>query len=177
MADQAAGADTSEVRQRLAALAAPYPALTLFGPGEYSRQLLSQGYARLAIFYVMLAFVVVPSLLALANTLGISVIERTREVGMLRAAGATRRQVRRLITAESLLLAAIGIALGILAGLWLGYILVKGLNAFGYPVGYTFPWSGVLLAVVAGLLMALLAALLPGRAAARMNIVRALQYE
>jgi putative ABC transport system permease protein len=177
MADQNAGADAGQIRRQLAALAEPYPALTLFGPGEYSRQILNQGYFRLAIFYVLLAFVVVPSLFALANTLGISVIERTREVGMLRAVGATRRQVRRLITAESLLLAAIGIILGILAGLWLGYLLVQGLNAFGYPVHYTFPWTGVLLAVAVGLLLALLAALLPGRAAARMNIVRALQYE
>jgi putative ABC transport system permease protein len=177
MADQAPGADPDVIESQLADLVVQYPALTLFGPGEYRQQVLSQGFERLAIFYIMLAFVAVPSLFALANTLGISVIERTREVGMLRAVGATRRQVRRLITAESLLLAIIGIILGVLAGIWLGYILVQGLNVFGYPVHYSFPWSGVLLAAVVGLIMGLLAALLPARAAARMSIVRALHYE
>jgi putative ABC transport system permease protein len=138
---------------------------------------LRQGYGRLAIFYLMLAFVAVPSLIALANTLGISVIERTREIGVLRAVGASRKQVRRLITAESLLMAAMGIAFGIVAGVWLGFLLVQGLNVFGYPANYSFPWSGVLLSAIVGLIMALLAALLPARQAARMNIVKALQYE
>ncbi len=177
MADMVEGADPAELRDRIAPLVNSYPALTLFGPGEYRQQLLSQGYARLAIFYVMLAFVTVPSLLALANTLGISVLERTREIGVLRAVGASRGQVRRLITAESLLLAAIGIILGILSGLWLGYLLIEGLNAFGYPTHYSFPWIGVLLSIIVGLIMALLAALLPARQAAGTNIVRALQYE
>jgi len=177
MADRDRDADPDEIRGRIESLAAAYPALTLFGPGEYRDQILRQGYSRLAIFYVMLAFVAVPSLIALANTLGISVIERTREIGVLRAVGASRKQVRRLITAESLLLAVIGVAFGIVVGVWLGYLLVQGLNVFGYPTNYSFPWSGVLLSAVVGLIMALLAALLPARQAARMNIVRALQYE
>ena len=76
-----------------------------------------------------------------------------------------------------LMLAAMGIVLGILAGVWLGYVLVEGLNVFGYPVHYSFPWSGVVLAFAAGLIMALLAAYLPARSAAGMNIVQALRYE
>ncbi|HSG15025.1 MAG TPA: FtsX-like permease family protein, partial [Anaerolineae bacterium] len=177
MADREGGTDPDQLKSRIEALAGEYPALTLFGPGEYRDQILRQGYGRLAIFYLMLAFVAVPSLIALANTLGISVIERTREIGVLRAVGASRKQVRRLITAESLLMAAMGIAFGIVAGVWLGFLLVQGLNVFGYPANYSFPWSGVLLSAIVGLIMALLAALLPARQAARMNIVKALQYE
>jgi putative ABC transport system permease protein len=177
MADRDVDADPDVLKSRIENLVDSYPALTLFGPGEYRDQILRQGYDRLAIFYVMLAFVAVPSLIALANTLGIGVIERTREIGVLRAVGATRRQVRRVVTAESLLLAVIGIAFGLLAGVWLGYLLVQGLNVFGYPTNYSFPWSGVLLSAFVGLVMALLAALLPARQAARMNVVRALQYE
>jgi putative ABC transport system permease protein len=77
---------------------------------------------------MVVAMLAVPSLLALANTLGINVLERTREIGMMRAVGATRRQVRRMIVAESLLLSAMGIAFGILAGIWMGYLLVGAMS-------------------------------------------------
>ena len=121
----------------------------------------------------LLAF---PSLIALVNTLGINVIERTREIGVLRSAGATRRQVGRIILAESLLLAAVGTAYGILAGLWLGYVLV-GAMASLVNYAYSFPYVGVLAGVAVGLLFGVVAAWLPARSAARLNVVTALQYE
>jgi putative ABC transport system permease protein len=105
------------------------------------------------------------------------VIERTREIGMLRAIGATRRQVRRVVISESLLLAAIGTALGLLAGLYLGYILVLGLTVGGFPVEYVFPYTGLLAATAAGLIFGVVAAMIPARQAARMEIIRALRYE
>ena len=104
-------------------------------------------------------------------------IERTREIGMLRAIGATRRQVRRIVMTESLLLAAIGTAFGLLAGLYLGYVMILGLSTAGYPVDYVFPAGGLVAAVAIGLLLGVVAALFPARQAARMNIVRALRYE
>ena len=96
---------------------------------------------------------------------------------MLRAIGATRRQVRRMVVAESLLLAAIGTAFGLLAGLYLGYVMVLGLSVSGFPVTYVFPYSGLLAAIAVGLIFGVLAALLPARQAARMEIVHALRYE
>ena len=87
---------------------------------------------------------------------------------MLRAIGATRRQMRRTIVAEALLLAALGTALGILAGLYLGYVMVAGVSASGiFRMLYTFPLAGVLAATAAGLLFGVLAALVPVRPAAR----------
>lgn len=87
------------------------------------------------------------------------------------------RQVRRMILGESLLLSATGTAFGILAGLWLGYIFVAGMNAFGMVMEYFFPYGGILLTVAVGLLFGVLAALIPTRQATRMDVVAALQYE
>ena len=127
--------------------------------------------------FVLLAVLTLPSLIALLNTLAIGVIERTREIGMLRAIGSTRRQVRRMVMAESLLLSGIGTALGLLAGLYLGYVMVMAMSATGYPVSYSFPYAGLVAAAATGLLFGVLAALLPARQAADMDILRALQYE
>jgi len=113
----------------------------------------------------------------LVNTLAIGVIERRREIGMLRAVGATRRQVRRVILVEALILAAIGVAFGLLAGLYLGYMAVVALSAFGFSMDYAFPGSAILLAIAAGLLFGVLAALIPARQAAGLPIVAALRHE
>jgi len=129
------------------------------------------------IYFVILGVLALPSLIALLNTLAIGVIERTREIGMLRAIGATRRQVRRMVVAESLLLAAIGTAFGLLAGLYLGYVMVLGLSVSGFPVTYVFPYTGLVAAMAVGLIFGVLAALLPARQAARMEIIHALRYE
>jgi putative ABC transport system permease protein len=91
--------------------------------------------------------------------------------------GATRKQVRRLILAESLLLTATGMAFGLLAGLWLGYVLVGAINVGGFPVPYSFPLAGILVTLVVGLLFGVVGALIPARHAARLDIVAALAYE
>ncbi|HJW82871.1 MAG TPA: ABC transporter permease, partial [Anaerolineae bacterium] len=127
--------------------------------------------------YVLMVALALPSLIALINTLAINVIERTREIGMIRAVGGTRKQVRRMILAESLLLAGLGIALGILAGLWMGYALVGAMGIVGFNLTYFFPAASVLVAIAVGLIFGVLAALVPARQAAKMDIVTALHYE
>ncbi len=72
---------------------------------------------------IVLALLAAPALLGLANALGINVLERTREIGMMRAVGAKRKQVRRMVVAESLLLCLMGIALGILSGIMLSFVM------------------------------------------------------
>jgi putative ABC transport system permease protein len=128
--------------------------------------------------YVLLAILSFPSLIAILNTLAIGVIERTREIGMLRAIGATRGQVWKTIVAEALLLASLGTALGILAGLYLSYVFVQGMAASGiFKMAYVFPLAGVLAAIAAGLIFGVLAALMPARQASQMEIIKALRYE
>jgi putative ABC transport system permease protein len=174
----AKGADAATAEQWLNQIVANYPQFRLVSGGAYSAEFMVQYESIISGFYVLLAVLAFPSLIAILNTLAIGVIERTREIGMLRAIGATRRQVWRTIVAEALLLAALGTAFGILAGLYLSYVFVQGLNAAGYMrMAYTFPLAGVLAAIAAGLIFGVVAALMPARQASRMEIIKALRYE
>jgi len=82
-----------------------------------------------------------------------------------------------MVVAESMLLAAVGVLFGIAGGVALGYALVYAMNATGFVMPYFFPWAGIVTAVIAGFTFALLAALIPSRQAARLDIVAALHYE
>jgi putative ABC transport system permease protein len=155
----------------------PYPQFKLIAGQAYIDQNMQLFDAMFAGMYAMLIFLAIPSLIAMVNTLAIGVIERRREIGMLRAVGATRRQVRRVILVEALILAAIGVAFGLLAGLYLGYMATSALSAFGFPMDYAFPASALLVAIAAGLIFGVLAALIPARQAAGLPIVSALRYE
>ena len=157
-------------------LAEEYPTFKVVSGSEYYGSLKSQMDAAFSGLYIIFLLLAVPSLIAMLNTLTISVIERTREIGMIRAAGATRKQVRTMVIAEALLLAAIGTAFGILGGLYLGYVIVVAMEGI-FPLGYTFPLSGILTAIAIGLLFGVFAAFIPARQAAGMNVVEALRYE
>jgi len=170
-------ADQAKVEQKMKAILEDYPQFKLVSGKSYFEENKQLFDSIFAIYFVILGVLALPSLIALLNTLAIGVIERTREIGMLRAIGATRRQVRRMVVAESLLLAAIGTAFGLLAGLYLGYVMVLGLSVSGFPVNYVFPYAGLLAAIAIGLIFGVLAALVPARQAARMEIVHALRYE
>jgi putative ABC transport system permease protein len=126
--------------------------------------------------YFLLAFLALPSLIAMLNTLAINVLERKREIGMIRAVGATRKQVHRMVVAEALLLACVGTAFGILSGMYLGYVIVRALGSL-FPMQYSFPLAGVLAGIAIGLLFGALAAVIPARQAARLQVVEALRYE
>jgi len=173
----APGADPAKVEQKMGAILEDYPQFKLVSGKSYFEENKQLFDSIFIIYFVILGVLALPSLIALLNTLAIGVIERTREIGMLRAIGATQRQVRRVVIAESLLLAAIGTAFGLLAGLYLGYVMVLGLSVSGFPVAYVFPYWGLLMAIAAGLMFGVLAALLPARQAASMEIIRALRYE
>jgi putative ABC transport system permease protein len=114
--------------------------------------------------------------LGIVNTLTMNVYERVREIGILRAAGMTRRQVWRMVVVEAGILGVVGALLGCLAGVFLGFALggVAGLGASGGP---TIPWLTIGLAAAFGVGIAMLAAFQPARIASRISIVRAVQFE
>jgi len=129
--------------------------------------------AILNVFYVLLALSVIVSLFGIVNTLVLTVFERTREIGMLRAIGMTRRQVRRMIRHESVITALIGGALGIGLGIVLGTLLVARVDF----IVFSLPVSSLVAFAVAAIVVGVLAAIFPARRAARLNVLQALQYE
>jgi putative ABC transport system permease protein len=129
----------------------------------------------LNVFYVLLALSVIVSLFGMVNTLILSVFERTRELGMLRAVGMTRRQVRRMVRQESVITALIGAAVGLPLGLFLAALVSNALSDEG--IGFELPWAQLVAFTIVAVIAGVLAAIVPARRAARLNVLRALQYE
>jgi putative ABC transport system permease protein len=127
----------------------------------------------LNILYVLLALSVVVSLFGIVNTLVLTVFERTREIGMLRAIGMTRRQVRRMIRHESVITALIGAAIGIALGIVLAALLIARVDFIVLSV----PAGQLVLFAIAAILVGIIAAIFPARRASRLNVLEALQYE
>jgi putative ABC transport system permease protein len=170
------GADASAADRAIRAASAQYPQFNIVAGRAYLSSMLSELNVAFSALYFLLAMLALPSLIAMLNTLAIGVIERTREFGMLRAVGSTQQQVRRMVITEALILAGIGTAFGVAAGLYLGYVLVLAFAAV-FPLGYAFPAAGIFAAIVIGLGFGALAAIIPARQAARLQIVQALRYE
>jgi putative ABC transport system permease protein len=154
-----------------------YPQFTARLTGEYKDELASVTAGALTLFYAVAFLILIPAALGLLNTLTINVLERTREIGVVRAVGGSRTQVRRIVTAEALLLGIFGAAMGVLAGVAMSYGFIAAFGTVGWELPYFFPLMGIVAAVVIGVLLALFAAVLPARNAAKLDIIRALQYE
>jgi putative ABC transport system permease protein len=129
----------------------------------------------MGMLYVLLGFSVIVSLFGMVNTMVLSVFERTREIGMLRTIGMTRRQARRMIRHESIITALIGAVMGLGLGLFLAGLVTKAAGSDGLPLAIPVQTLAAftLLAVVAGIG----AAIMPARRASRLNVLEALQYE
>jgi putative ABC transport system permease protein len=129
--------------------------------------------AILNVLFVLLALSVIVSLFGIVNTLILTVFERTRELGMLRAIGMTRRQVRRMIRAESVITALMGGVIGIALGLVLGGLLAARIDF----IVFALPWKQVIFFAIAAVVVGVVAAIFPARRAAKLNVLEALQYE
>jgi putative ABC transport system permease protein len=129
----------------------------------------------LNLLYVLLALSVIVSLFGIVNTLVLTVFERTRELGMLRAVGMTRTQTRMMIRYESIVTSLMGAALGIAVGTFLGALVIQALSSEGLV--FEFPFMQIVYFVLAAIVVGLLAAIVPARRAARLNVLEALQYE
>jgi putative ABC transport system permease protein len=127
----------------------------------------------LNILYVLLGLSIIVSLFGIVNTLVLSVFERTREIGMLRAIGMTRRQTRRMIRHESVITSLIGAIIGIVLGVVLAGLLLYKIDL----IDFSFPTSQVIVFAIAAVIVGVLAAIFPARRAAKLDPLEALHYE
>jgi putative ABC transport system permease protein len=154
-----------------------HPNLAVLSNDELKSDVERQVNEQFGIFYAIVGVAVFASLFGIVNTLSMSVIERTREIGVLRALGSSRWQVRRQIADESLVIGLIGALLGIGVGAMLGWALLEGLSS-GIPgVDYEPPLTTIAWVTAAGIALGLIASILPARRAARLDVIKALSYE
>ncbi len=167
------GGVTPANTDRLKAALASFPDAKLQTKSQFKDNQLSGLNMLLNLLYVLLSLSILVSLFGIVNTLVLTVFERTREVGMLRAVGMSRRQLRRMIRHESVITALLGAAFGIP----LGVVLALLAGAAIKYAAFTIPVGTLVVFVIAAIVAGILAAIFPARRASRLNVLEALQYE
>lgn len=169
-------AQESDVRANLAALLEErFPTLEPQSREEFIDSQVGQINEILYLFYVLLALSVLIALFGIVNALALAVHERTRELGLLRAVGTSRRQVRRIVRGEAVITAVMGAVLGVAIGVLFGVLISRPLANEGFVLA--LPLGTLAALLVLGALAGVLAAIAPARRASRVDVLRALSYE
>lgn len=170
----AEGVSIEAARAAVAKVTDAYPGATVRDRAEVRQQIVEQFNKFLGFVYAMLALAVLIALMGIANTVSLSVVERTREIGLLRAVGMSRPHVRGMVRWEAALVGAFGAVMGLGLGMFLGWSLVFAISQQVETARFVVPWAqlGVIVAVAAT--AGVLAALLPARRAARMDVLQAI---
>lgn len=172
----AKGVDKQELGDRIEALTTAYPTVTVQNQDDFAESQRSQVNQLLYLIYALLGLAIVIAVLGIVNTLALSVIERTREVGLLRAVGLSRRQLRRMVRLEAIAIAVLGAVLGIVLGILFGVVLQRAVQDDGIT-DLAIPWIRLGLFVLVSAVVGVLAAVLPARRAARLNVLNAITTE
>jgi len=170
------GADSEAVRADIETIVADLPTVTVKDPQGFADEQKEQIDQFLNFIYGLLALSVIIAILGVINTLGLSVIERTREIGLLRAIGMSRRQLRTMVRLESVVIAIFGALLGVALGVAFGVGLIKALHDQGLTE-LSIPWVRLGAFVIAAGFVGVLAAALPARRAAKLDVLRAISTE
>jgi putative ABC transport system permease protein len=173
---QSADATPAATLAALKKLSAAYPGTKVFDQAGYKADQTRFVDQLLGLIYALLALAILIALLGIGNTLALSILERTRELGVMRAVGMTRAQLRSAIRWESVLIALQGTALGLTIGVFFGWALVRALHDEGL-VAFSLPIGSLAVVVVLAALAGVVAAILPARRAARLNVLRAIVTE
>ncbi|MGY6501898.1 MAG: ABC transporter permease [Acidimicrobiales bacterium] len=168
--------DLDAMHETLDEIAAAYPTVDVQDQDEFLRSIADQINALLNVVYGLLFISIIIALIGIANTLSLSIHERTRELGLLRAVGMTRGQVRSAVRWEAAIMSLIGVALGLLIGLVGGYLLVQALRGEGLTV-FQIPFGTLAVVAVVFGALGVVASLLPARRAAKLNVLDAIATE
>jgi putative ABC transport system permease protein len=155
-------------------VARDFPQVTAQSNQEFRDRQTEQINQLLYVIYAMLALAIIIAIFGIINTLALSVFERTREIGLLRAVGLSRRSVRAMIRWEAIIVALIGALVGLVLGVFLGVVTVSTIPEFK---AVAIPWGSMIVFLVVAGVFGVLAAILPARRAARLDILDAIQNE
>ncbi|TPQ18471.1 ABC transporter permease [Streptomyces sporangiiformans] len=172
----ASGTSVDTLRSRLEKTLDPYPQVQVRDQADYKQLVRDQIAVLLYLVYALLGLAIVIAVLGVVNTLALSVVERTREIGLLRAIGLSRRQLRRMIRLESVVIAVFGAVLGLALGLVWG-VCVQQVLALQGMKALAIPWGTIIAVVVGSAVVGIVAALLPALRASRMNVLAAIAHE
>ncbi len=170
------GASTAAVRSTIENVIKDLPTVTVKDPEGFAAEQKKQVNQFLYLIYGLLGLSVIIAILGVVNTLGLSVIERTREIGLLRAVGVSRRQLRTMIRLESVVVAVLGGVLGTLMGVLFGSTLVIALKDQGLTT-LAIPWSWLAAFLLLAALAGVFASVFPARRAARQDVLKAIGTE
>jgi putative ABC transport system permease protein len=173
----APGVDQAAARAGVEALVArDYPSVDVNDQEQTKQAYVMQVDQIFAIVYVLLILSVFISAFGIVNTLGLSIYERIRELGLLRAVGMSKRQVKRMIRVEAVIIAVLGALLGLVVGILFGWALQRALSDVGID-RLAIPVVQLVLMLIIAALIGVIAAILPARRASRINVLEAISYE
>jgi putative ABC transport system permease protein len=170
------GADAAAIQQQVNALLQNNPEVGVRTQSDFLAQLTSQVDTAVVMLYILLGLSILIAVLGIINTLALSILERTRELGLLRAVGMARSQVTQLVAVESVVIATFGALLGVLVGSALGTAVVRAVPDELVSV-LSLPWGSMAVFLALAVIVGLAAAIIPAVRAARTDLLRAIAYE
>ena len=164
-------------REALTAVTAKYPGTNVLDQNQFAEEAKSQIRQFIGLVFALLALTLLIGFVGILNTLLLSIIERTREIGLLRAVGTTRRQLSRMVTWEAVIVAVFGAVLGLTLGVFFGWAVITSLQADDVEILLSIPGTWLAAAVAVAAVSGVVAAVYPARRASRLNVLAAIAYE
>ena len=171
--DYAEGVDTDAARVKVDEVAAAYPQLSVQDNTEFQEGVEGQVNSLLLVINGLLGLCLVIAFFGIINTMALSVLERTREIGLLRAVGTTRQQLRSSIRWEAVIVGLFGALLGVIMGVVLARAGIAALPE-GFITAVAIPWTSLIIYILLGALLGVLAAFFPARRAAKLDVLEAI---
>jgi putative ABC transport system permease protein len=169
------GDSVPAVQKRVSKAIAAFPEARARSQKELKKENADQVNQLLGLFYALLAMSVIISAFGIVNTLTLAIFERTRELGLLRAVGMTRRDVRRMVRYESVITAVFGALLGLVLGLFFAFVVIQALEGEG--IAFSLPIGQIVTLLIFAIVVGIVAAIFPARRASRLDVLRAIAYE
>ena len=169
-----AGVSPTQARDAVAAALVNYPNLKAYTKSGYKNVVNSEVNQLLYLVYLLLGLAVIIAVFGIVNTLALSIFERTREIGLLRAVGMSRRSTRAMIRWEAVIVALIGGVVGLILGVFFGIVVVERVSLL---TTLSVPWTSLVIFLALAGVAGVIAAIFPARRAARLNVLDAIQAD